>query len=87
MREGGPHLPYISFVVKEGISALVKRPENVWNDTNRIMQDAIEERFLLVEQVATYFTMGKAAVCVGKKNKTLLKAAETFIGNGRGIIR
>ena len=85
--EGGPNMPYIPFVVKEVISALVKRLENVWNDTNRIMQDAIEEQFLLVEQVATYFTMGKAAVRVGKNNKTLLKAAETFIGNGRGIVR
>ena len=87
VREGGPTLPYISFVVKEVISALVKRLASVWKDTNEIMQDAIQEQFLLVQQVATYFTMGKAAARVGNNNKTLLKAAETFIGNGRGIVR
>ena len=84
---GGPNMPYIPFVVKEVISALVKQLENAWKDKLGIVPDVIEEQFLLVEQVATYFTMGKAAVCVGKNNKTLLKAAETFIGNGRGIIR
>ena len=87
VREGGPNEPYISFVVKEVISALVKRLASVWKDTNEIMQDAIQEELRLVEQVAAYFTMGKAAARVGNNNKTLLKAAETFIGYGRGIVR
>ena len=80
-------MPYISFVVKEVISALVKRLENVWKDTNGDMHDAIQEEEKLVGQVAAYFTKGMAADHVGDNIKTLLKACEAFIGNWRGIIR
>ena len=83
VRDGGPNEPYIHFVVNEIISALVKRLASVWKDSHDIMQDAIQEEEKLVGQVSAYFSMGKAAHYVGKQNKALLKACETFIANGR----